>query len=81
MLSEREYALIKATDPASRYFLIKQGSSAVVAKVNLSGMGNIVSVLSSRAETVTLLDKIIAKHCPNPQVWLPIFYEEVKNVS
>jgi type IV secretion system protein VirB4 len=81
MLSEREYALIKATDPASRYFLIKQGSSAVVAKVNLSGMGNIVSVLSSRAETVTLLDKIIAKHGSNPQVWLPIFYEEVKNVS
>lgn len=81
MLSEREYALIKATDPASRYFLIKQGVHAVIAKVNLNGMDNIINVLSGRAETVVLLDKIIAQHGSNPKNWLPVFYEEVKNIN
>jgi type IV secretion system protein VirB4 len=78
MLSQREYILIKTTDPASRYFLIKQGVNAVVAKVNLSGMNNIINVLSGRVETVLLLDKIIAQYGDNPEKWLPVFYEEIK---
>jgi type IV secretion system protein VirB4 len=78
MLSQREYVLIKTTDPASRYFLIKQGVSAVVAKLSLSGLDNIINVLSGRADTVILLDKIIAKHGSDPKKWLPVFYEEVK---
>jgi len=80
MLSQREYLLIKTTDPASRYFLIKQGVNAVVAKVNLSGMNNIISVLSGRAETVILLDKIREKYGDNPEKWLPAFYDEVNNL-
>ena len=78
MLSQREYVLIKSTDPASRYFLIKQGVNAVVAKVNLSGMDNVINVLSGRADTVVLLDRIIEKHGDDPQKWLPVFYEEVR---
>ena len=81
MLSQREYTLIKTTDPSTRYFLIKQGVSAVVAKVNLNGMDNIINVLSGRAETVTLLDQIIATHGSNPKKWLPIFYKEVKELQ
>lgn len=81
MLSQREYILIKTTEPSSRYFLIKQGINAVVAKVNLSGMDNIINVLSGRAETVILLDQIRAKHGDNPEKWLPVFYEEVKTLS
>lgn len=81
MLSQREYILIKTTDPASRYFLVKQGVNTVVAKVNLAGMNNIISVLSGRAETVVLLDEIIAKNGADPQKWLPIFYEEVRRIS
>jgi type IV secretion system protein VirB4 len=78
MLSQREYSLIKTTNPSSRYFLIKQGVNAVIARVNLSGMDNIINVLSGRADTVILLDKIIEKHGSDPKKWLPIFYEEVK---
>jgi len=81
MLSQREYVLIKTTDPASRYFLIKQGVNAVIAKVNLSGMDNIINVLSGRADTVVLLDKIIAKHGSDPKKWLPFFYEEVRQLG
>ena len=80
MLSQREYILIKSTDPASRYFLIKQGVNAVVAKVNLSGMDNIINVLSGRADTVLLLDRIIEKYGSDPKKWLPVFYQEVKSL-
>ncbi|KIJ89342.1 VirB4 family type IV secretion/conjugal transfer ATPase [Rickettsia asembonensis] len=80
MLSQREYILIKTTDPTTRYFLIKQGIDAVVAKVNLDGMNNIISVLSGRVETVILLDQIREKYGNDPDKWLPIFYEAVKTL-
>jgi type IV secretion system protein VirB4 len=80
MLSQREYILIKTTDPSTRYFLIKQGVDAVVAKINLDGMVNIINVLSGRVETVLLLDRIREKYGNDPEKWLPVFYEEVKSL-
>lgn len=80
MLSQREHTLIKTTDPGSRFFLVKQGTDAVIARVNLSGMDNIINVLSGRAETVLLLDKIRAEFGDDPDVWLPVFYERVKQL-
>lgn len=81
MLSEREYALIKHTDPATRFFLIKQVMSAVIARINLAGMEDIISVLSGRAETVVLLREIMEKYGEDPVKWLPVFYERVKELS
>jgi type IV secretion system protein VirB4 len=81
MLSSREYELIKTTDPGSRFFLIKQGTDAVVARIDLKGMTNIINVLSARTGTVLLLDKI-RKHVGDiPEDWLPIFYEEAQKVE
>jgi len=80
MLSQREYTLIKTTDPSSRYFLVKQGVSAVVAKVNLKGMDNIINVLASRITTLDILDKIRATTGEDPEKWLPLFYEGVKEL-
>ena len=78
MLSQREYVLIKNTDPATRFFLIKQGIKAVVARINLRGMDDIINVLSGRAESVLLLDSIIEEVGNNPKIWLPIFCKRVK---
>lgn len=80
MLSQREFTLIKTTDPGSRFFLIKQGTDAVVSRVDLSGMENVVNVLSGRAETVRLLDDIRAEFGEDPEVWLPVFWRKVKEV-
>ena len=78
MLSKREFSLIKTTDPSSRYFLVKQGIDAVVAKLDLKGMDDIINVLSGRAETVLLLDGIRKEVGDDPRNWLPIFYDKVK---
>lgn len=80
MLSQREFTLIKTTDPGSRFFLVKQGMDAVVARIDLSGMDNVINVLSGRAESVILLDKIRAEVGDNPENWLPVFWERVKYV-
>lgn len=77
MLSQREFTLIKTTDPGSRFFLIKQGTDAVVSRIDLSGMANVVNVLSGRADTVRLLDDIRKEYGDDPEVWLPVFWQRV----
>lgn len=76
-LTDREFNLIRETDPASRCFLLKHGRDSVIARLDLGGMPKIVSVLSGRAETVKMLDRIRAEHGDAPANWLPIFQREV----
>lgn len=78
MLSEREHILIKTTDPGSRFFLVKQGTNAVVARIDLSGLTDIINVLSGRTETVLLLDQIRQQVGDDPEKWLPLFYEQAR---
>ena len=76
MLSEREYTLVKTTDPSSRFFLVKQDSDGVIARVDLGGMDEVVRVLSARADTIVLLDEIISEVGEDPNDWLPIYYKK-----
>ncbi len=81
MLSNREFQLIKTTDPGTRYFLVKQNNDSVVARIDLSGMDDVINVLSGRADTVRLLDKIREEVGNRPEDWLPVFYERVKKLE
>lgn len=81
MLSQREFTLIKTTDPSSRFFLVKQGMDAVVARVDLSGMDDIISILSGRVETVDLFQNIIEECGDDPDVWMPIYWEKLKTLE
>ena len=81
MLSEREFQLIKTTDPGSRFFLIKQGNDAVIAKIDLSGMDEIINVLSGRADTVLVLDEIRKEVGDDPGLWLPKFSQRLKELK
>jgi len=78
MVTDREFNLLKTTDPGSRFFLVKQGKDVVVARIDLSGMEEAIHVLSARAETVSILDQIIADVGEAPEVWMPIFQERMK---
>ncbi len=78
MLSEREFTLVKTTDPGSRFFLVKQDNDGVVARIDLSGMDDIIHVLSGRVDTVKIMDDIMAEYGSDPNVWLPIFYERTR---
>jgi len=81
MLSDREFELVKTTDPGTRFFLIKQDNGGVIARINLSGMTDVINVLSGRAETVLLLDDIIREiGSDKPEDWLPIFYKRARKI-
>lgn len=75
MLSEREFSLVKTTDPSTRFFLVKQDNDGVIARIDLSGMDELIRVLSGRVDTVLLLEEIIKEVGDNPNDWLPIFYK------
>jgi type IV secretion system protein VirB4 len=76
MLSEREFILVKTTDPSTRFFLLKQDNDGVIARIDLSGMDEIIRVLSGRVDTIAILDEIMAKVGNNPDVWLPIYLKK-----
>jgi type IV secretion system protein VirB4 len=78
MLTDREFNLLKTTDPATRYFLVKQSGDVVVARIDLSGMEDVINVLSGRAETVSILKRVIEEVGNDPDEWLPIFQAEVE---
>ena len=80
-LSEREFNLVRTTDPSSRFFLVKQDNDGVVAKIDLSGMEEFINVLSGRIETVALLDEIMSEVGEDPNDWLPIFNEKLNNTD
>ncbi|MFM7702885.1 MAG: VirB4 family type IV secretion/conjugal transfer ATPase, partial [Alphaproteobacteria bacterium] len=77
-LSEREFNIIRTTDPSSRYFLVKQDNDGVVAKVDLNGMSDVINVLSGKVETINIIDEIIKDVGEDPTDWLPIFYQKLK---
>jgi type IV secretion system protein VirB4 len=76
MLSEREFNLVKTTDPSSRFFLVKQDNDGVISRIDLSGMDEVIRVLSARAETVIMMDEIMNEVGPDPDDWLPLYYEK-----
>ena len=80
MINNRELDIIKTTDQSSRYFLLKQGNDGVVARVDLSGMEDVISILSGRASTVRILDDVIRKYGDDPSVWIQKFHQAVENL-
>ena len=78
MISDREFNLLKTTDPGSRFFLVKQGKDVVVARIDLSGMDEVINVLSARAETVAMLDEVRAAVGDEPENWMAAFQERVR---
>ena len=80
MLSNREFQLIKTTDPSTRYFLVKQSNNSVVARIDLSGMDDVINILSGRASTVNILDEVLKEHGDDPEKWIPIFNKRVNEM-
>ena len=74
-LTDAEYRLIREDlTPESRCFLVKQGHTSIVAKLDLSAMPDELKVLSGREETLSAMEEAIAAAGDDPAAWLPAFY-------
>ncbi|WP_174275581.1 VirB4 family type IV secretion/conjugal transfer ATPase [uncultured Sphingomonas sp.] len=69
-LTGHEYELIRSLPDSAHCFLIKHGSESVVARLNLSGERDLLTILSGRERTVRLLDEIRQTHGDDPSAWL-----------
>ena len=74
-LTQHEFDLVKGLPDTSRCFLIKHGTDSVVARLNLSGEPDLLTVLSGRERTVRLLDAIRQDVGDDPALWLPRLLE------
>jgi type IV secretion system protein VirB4 len=70
-LSEHELQLIRALPANSRCFLVRHANHSVVVRLDLSGMPEMLTVLSGREATVRKLDTIRASHGDDPATWYP----------
>lgn len=70
-LTDQEYDLVRSLPDDLHCFLIKHGNDSVVARLNLKGEQEILTILSGRERTVRLLDEIRSQVGDDPEAWLP----------
>jgi type IV secretion system protein VirB4 len=74
-LTPHEFDLVRTLPDNAHCFLIKHGNESVVARLNLSGERDLLTILSGRERTVRLLDAIRAESGDDPAEWLPRLLE------
>ena len=70
-LTEHEYALVRSLPDTAHSFLIKHGNDSVVARLNLTGERDLLTILSGRERTVRMLDDIRGRIGDDPADWMP----------
>lgn len=76
-LTRAEFGLVRdELTPESRRFLIRQGRDSVVVELDLGGLDDALAVLSGRAETVALLDRVRAEHGDDYALWRDPFHHQ-----
>ena len=76
-LTRHEYELVTSLPDTSHAFLIKHGGDSVVARLDLSGDPELLTVLSGRERSVRRLDALRAELGDAPEAWLPRLLETV----
>jgi type IV secretion system protein VirB4 len=69
-LTPHEFDLVRTLPDSSHCFLIKRGGESVVARLDLSGEGDFLTILSGRERTVRLLDELRASVGDDPADWM-----------
>ena len=79
-LSEAEFEIVRSLgSQGGRRFLVKQGHASALCELDLAGLDDFVTILSSTTDNVTLLDAIRARHGNDPFQWLPVLLREVQD--
>jgi type IV secretion system protein VirB4 len=68
-LSQHELDVIRTLPAHSRCFLIRQSDASVVVRLDLSGMPEVLTVLSGRESTVRKLDQLRERYGDHPSAW------------
>ena len=80
-LSKQEFDLLKSMSREERHFLMKHGNVAIVGKLDLYGLDDVMALLSGGEETVKQMNEIIDQVGVDPNGWVPVFCEKVRKTS
>jgi type IV secretion system protein VirB4 len=75
-LSTHEYDLIRTLPDSSHCFLIRHGNESVIARLNLSGEKEILTILSGRESTVRLYDEMAETKGFDSANWIAALLEQ-----
>lgn len=76
-LTMHELDVIRTLPAHSRCFLIRQADASVVVRLDLSGMPEVLTVLSGRESVVRRLDALRAEYGDAPAAWYPALTGEL----
>jgi type IV secretion system protein VirB4 len=76
-VTEREYRLIQQ-ELRPGECLIRQGNQSVVCELDLHGCDEELAVMSGRANTVALMERLIRECGSEAAQWLPAFFDNVR---
>jgi len=74
-LTPHEFELVRTLPDNSHCFLIKHGQDSVVARLNLTGEKDLLTILSGREATVRIFDELVAQTGADPVDWIPTLLE------
>jgi len=67
-LTRHEFEIVRTLPDASRCFLVRHGGDSVVARLDLSGLGDLLSVLSADERQIRRLDAARAEAGETPEL-------------
>ena len=76
-LTPHEFELIRTLPDNSHCFLVKHGNESVVARLNLAGEKELLTILSGREETVRIYDDLVAHGMADPDEWIDALLERM----
>lgn len=74
-LSPHELELVRKLPDSSHAFLIRHGNESVVARIDLTGEKDLLTILSGRESSIRLFDEIVETTGTDPEAWLPPLLE------
>jgi type IV secretion system protein VirB4 len=77
-LTAHEFDLVRTLPDTAHCFLIKHANDSVVARLDLSGMPDLLTVLSGRESSVRRLDELRDQLGDAPADWLPRLLEPAR---
>jgi type IV secretion system protein VirB4 len=76
-LTAHEFELIRSLPDSSHCFLIKHGKESVVARLNLAGEKDLLTILSGREASIRIFDELVEITGNDPAAWMPALLERV----
>jgi type IV secretion system protein VirB4 len=78
-LTTHEYELVRSLPDSAHCFLVKHGNESVVARLNLGGEQELLTILSGRERSVRILDELRAVHGDAPEAWYDALIERTRS--